>query len=80
MNTFLPGNLGLLEAGVHILVFWALESSKMRTPRQSGSLRGGGEAGVHILVFWAIESSKMRTPRQSGSLRGGGTHFGILGP
>ena len=58
------------EAGVHILVFWALESSNMRTSRQSGSRRGGGEAGVHILVFWASE-------RRGG---GGSTHFSILGP
>ena len=66
------------QAGVHILVFWALESSTMRTPRQSWALRGsGGQAGVSMLIFWALESSKMHAPRQSWTLRGwvGGVFF-----
>ena len=44
------------EAGVHNL-FWALESSKMRTPRQSGSL-GGGEAGVQFRYFGPLKVPK----------------------
>ena len=64
------------QAGVHVLVFWALESSKMRIPGNFG-LSEGGAAGVHVLVFWALESSKMRTPGNFG-LRGGGAAVHVL--
>ena len=74
-RAILGSERGRGQAGVRVLVFWALESSKMRTPRQFlgseagvhvlGSERGGGQAGVHVLVFWAL-----------GSLLGGGGQAG----
>ena len=60
------------RAGIHILVFWALESTKMRG-------RGGsGSAQVRILVFWALENSKMRAPSSEGG-GNGSAHFSVLG-
>ena len=34
------------QAGVHVLVFWVLESSKMCIPSQFWALRGGGRFGL----------------------------------
>ena len=42
-------------AAVHVLVFWALESSKMRAPRQYGALRGGGGGGSGSAHFGVLK-------------------------